>query len=85
LHDLAAPYVPFVSDKAGSGNSLGSGLNSPVVGTAPSDISPNTAHFVNGTLLGVNLAFADGHVSSHSPSQICCVYLSSGSGPYWFY
>ena len=83
LHDIAVPYVPFVSDLAGSGN--GGGLISPIVGTQVSDISPNTAHYVNGVLIGVNLAFADGHVSSHSPSQIRCVYFLSGSGPFWFY
>ena len=83
LHDIAAPYVPFVSDSAGSGNS--GGLYSPVVGTAVTNISPDTAHFVNGTLLGVNLAFADGHVASHTPDQMRCVYASGGSGPYWFY
>jgi len=83
LHDIAAPYVPFVSDTAGSGN--GGGLVSPVVGTTVTNISSNTAHFVNGTLLGVNLAFADGHVASHTPDQMRCVYASGGSGPYWFY
>ncbi len=87
LHDLAVPYVPFVSDYAGAGNDAISGLISPAIGPYLSDISPNTAHYVNGTLLGVNLGFADGHVASHSPSQMRCVYASSsvGSGPYWFY
>ncbi len=83
LHDIAATYVPFVSDTAGSGNGF-SGLISPVVGPNVTNISPNTAHFVNGKLIGVNLAFADGHVAGHSPSQMRCVYQSPGS-PYWFY
>jgi prepilin-type processing-associated H-X9-DG protein len=83
LHDLAAPYVPFVSDLAGSGN--GGGLISPIVGTTVNDISPNTAHYVNGVLLGVNLAFADGHVASHTPDQMRCVFGSGGGPPYWFY
>ncbi|HUA67350.1 MAG TPA: hypothetical protein VMA13_02275 [Candidatus Saccharimonadales bacterium] len=81
LHDIAAPYVPFVSDSAGSGK--GGGLTSPVVGPNVTYISPSTAHFVNGTLIGVNLAFADGHVESHSPSQMRAVYYDGAN--YWFY
>ena len=85
LHDIAAAHVPFVSDSAGSGSSPISGLHSPVVGWDATNISPNTAHFVNGTLIGVNLAFADGHVASHTPDQVRCVYESPSSGPFWFY
>ena len=85
LHDRAVPYVPFVSDLAASGN--GGGLQSPVggIGTTITNTSPNTAHFVNGTLIGVNLAFADGHVASHTPDQMRCVYGSNGGPPFWFY
>jgi prepilin-type processing-associated H-X9-DG protein len=85
LHDIAVPYVPFVSDTAGSGN--GAGLVRPIsgiVGPNATNISPNTAHFVNGMLIGVNLAFADGHVASHTPDQMRAVYNNSGS-VYWFY
>jgi prepilin-type processing-associated H-X9-DG protein len=82
LHDIAVPYVPFVSDAAGSG--IGGGLNSPVVGKNATNISPNTAHFVNGRLIGVNLAFADGHVAGHSPNQMSVAYATSG-GSFWFY
>ena len=78
LHDIAVPYVPFVSDTAGSG--LGGGLTP---GPTTTNISPITAHFVNGTLIGVNLAFADGHVASHTPDQMRVVY-STGT-TYWFY
>jgi prepilin-type N-terminal cleavage/methylation domain-containing protein/prepilin-type processing-associated H-X9-DG protein len=83
LHDIAVPYVPFVSDSAGSGN--GGGLVPPGagVGLSGTNISPNTAHFVNGKLIGVNLAFADGHVAGHTPNQMLCVY-STGS-TFWFY
>jgi prepilin-type N-terminal cleavage/methylation domain-containing protein/prepilin-type processing-associated H-X9-DG protein len=83
LHDIAAAHVPFVSDKAASGNSAG--LSSTVVGSNVSDIAPNAAHFVNGTLIGVNLAFVDGHVENHSPSEMWVEYVSAGSGSYWFY
>lgn len=85
LHDNAAAHVPFVSDKAGSSVN-GKGLLLPQSGKAsyhPSDCSPNTAHFVNGVLLGVNAAYADGHVESHNPSQMNCGF--DQSDPYWFY
>ncbi|HLX96432.1 MAG TPA: hypothetical protein VKU37_11875 [Verrucomicrobiae bacterium] len=82
LHDIAAPYVPLVSDSAASGQ-VG-GLNSPhPASTSVTNIAPITAHFINGTLLGVNLAFADGHVEGHSPSQMRVGYYDSAN--YWFY
>ena len=84
LEDRAAAYVPFVSDKCGSGNA--GGLAVPSSGTVSylvSDISPNTAHFTGGRLLGVNAAYVDGHVANRRPAQMRAVY-SSGSA-YWFY
>lgn len=83
LHDVAVPYVPFVSDSAGSGQ--GNGLTSPPngIGSNATNMSPNTAHFANGILLGVNLAFADGHVASHTPDQIHAAYYVGST--YWFY
>jgi prepilin-type processing-associated H-X9-DG protein len=81
LHDVAVPYVPFVSDSAGSGQ--GNGLNSTIVGPNVTNIAPSTAHFVNNTLLGVNCAYADGHVAAHNPNQIKCSYYNGFS--YWFY
>ncbi|HLX96431.1 MAG TPA: prepilin-type N-terminal cleavage/methylation domain-containing protein [Verrucomicrobiae bacterium] len=84
LHDIAASQVPFVSDSAGSAQF--GGLNSPYPASSyVTNIAPNTAHFVNGTLIGVNLAFADGHVEGHDPSQMRAVYASSLTGPFWFY
>ncbi len=82
LHDVAVPYVPFVSDLAASGQ--GNGFISPLpASTNVTNLSPNTAHFVNGTLIGVNLAFADGHVISHTPGQMRAVYKDAAN--YWFY
>jgi prepilin-type processing-associated H-X9-DG protein len=86
LHDVAAAHVPFISDKCGSGN--GNGFLPSASGNVsfqPDDISPNTAHFVNGELIGVNAAFADGRVESHSKAQIRAVYASPGGNTYWFY
>jgi prepilin-type processing-associated H-X9-DG protein len=83
LHDAAVPHVPIVSDLAASG--IGGGLNSTVFGSTVDCISPNTAHFVDGTLIGVNLAFADGHVASHTPDQMRCVYQGLAGTTYWFY
>jgi prepilin-type N-terminal cleavage/methylation domain-containing protein/prepilin-type processing-associated H-X9-DG protein len=81
--DRCVSLVPFISDKCGSGN-VG-GLNSPIPGTsAVGNIAPNTAHFYAGKLAGVNCAYADGHVDSHNPNQIKCVYSPDGA-TYWFY
>jgi prepilin-type processing-associated H-X9-DG protein len=82
IHDIAVPYVPFVSDSAGSGQ--GGGLNSPnPASTNVFNIAPTTAHFLNGTLIGVNLAFADGHVITHTPDQMRAAYYNGAN--YWFY
>ncbi|MGD0251520.1 MAG: type II secretion system protein [Verrucomicrobiota bacterium] len=85
LHDNAAAHVPFISDLAGSSVN-GSGFSKPPTGKAssnPADCSPNTAHFVNGVLLGVNAAYADGHVEAHNQNQMNCGY--NQGDPYWFY
>jgi len=82
LHDIAVSHVPFVSDLAGSGQD--NGLHSPYPGSpSVTNISPNTAHFINGTLIGVDATFADGHVASHAPDQMRCGYKSTTD--YWFY
>jgi prepilin-type processing-associated H-X9-DG protein len=82
LHDNAVAHVPFVSDKCASGQ--GGGLNSPLpLSTNLDNISPNTAHFVNGILIGVNAAYADGHVEYHNKAKIVPAYLNANA--YWFY
>jgi prepilin-type processing-associated H-X9-DG protein len=101
LHSNAAAHVPFISDKACSSVSTGSGSGAgyllefivlPASGKAsanPADTCPNTAHFVNGVLLGVNAAYADGHVEMHSQATMLCGYVTGGNpatgDPYWFY
>jgi prepilin-type N-terminal cleavage/methylation domain-containing protein/prepilin-type processing-associated H-X9-DG protein len=85
VHDNAAAHVPFISDLAASSVN-GSGFSKPQSGKAstnPNDCSPNMAHFVNGVLLGVNAAYADGHVEAHNKQQMNCGY--SQGDPYWFY
>lgn len=77
--------VPFISCKAGS-STAGQGFSMPASGHAtsnPSDCSPNTAHFFNGTLMGVNAAYADGHVETHNKNQMKCGY--DNGGIYWYY
>ena len=80
--------VPFISCEAASGNA--NGLNAPPSGNPSAnfkDISPNTAHFFNGVLRGMNDAYADGHVETHLPPDINCGYVQGavGTGPFWFY
>ncbi len=79
----AVPNVPFISCTCGSG--VGNGLDSRVAGSATADIAPNTGHFYNGKLTGINCAFADGHVSEHNLKQITCVYQVPGGPVYFFY
>jgi len=77
--------VPFISCKAGSSMN-GKGFTKPTTdkaSTSPNDCSPNTAHFYNGALKGVNAAYADGHVESHTKIQMTCGY--NQSDPYWYY
>ena len=97
LHSVAAARVPFITDKACSSLDTTSGdwpdhlllhIVPPASGIAssnPTNTCPNTAHFVNGVLLGVNAAYADGHVETHNQAQMLCGYASAGSSPYWFY
>jgi prepilin-type N-terminal cleavage/methylation domain-containing protein/prepilin-type processing-associated H-X9-DG protein len=81
----ACANVPFMSCTCGSGQ--GNGLMSATVSSTVSSasISPNTGHFWNGKLTGINLAFADGHVGEHNIHQICCVYQVTGAPFYFFY
>ncbi len=87
LHDNAAAHLPFVSCLSASAlGQAGNGLADSVTGKAssnPADQCANVAHFDNGVFLGVNAAYADGHVESHNPSQMNCGYLQGGI--FWFY
>ena len=89
--------TPFISCKACSsinttaGSAAHGGLGTiipPASGVAssnPKDICPNTAHFYNGVIRGVNSAYADGHVEMHIPPDMLCGYAVGGGDPYWFY
>jgi prepilin-type processing-associated H-X9-DG protein len=98
LHSNAATHVPFISCKACSSieTTAGSGAGgllanivppaSGIASSNPTNTCPNTAHFVNGVLQGVNAAYADGHVESHTQATMLCGYATGGGGdPYWFY
>jgi prepilin-type processing-associated H-X9-DG protein len=89
--------MPFLSCKACSStntkaNSEVDGLLGTIVAPASGqqssnskDICPNTAHFYKGALVGVNAAYADGHVESHNKTTMLCGYQTGSTGPYWFY
>jgi prepilin-type processing-associated H-X9-DG protein len=84
----AYALVPFVSCKAASCATSGNGLDACRSGTRltvadDGSICPNTAHFFNGNLKGVNAAYADGHVESHNKRKMQCGYDSGTI--YWFY
>jgi len=84
IHDVAVPYVPFMSDTCGSGS--GTGLATPPggVGTDPTkNLSPNLGHFQNNKFYPINLGFADGHVAGHNLGQIQVCYSQGGN--FWFY
>ncbi len=74
--DKSVSIVPFVSDLLYS--------NTVEVPPIASILNTNASmgHYFNGTLSGVNLAFADGHVATHSPQQIKSQYLADY---YWDY
>jgi len=89
--------VPFISCKACSSTDTTAGSSahgnlgsivppaSGVASSSPKDICPNTAHFFNGNLNGVNAAYADGHVEMHTPPDMLCGYQTGGTMPFWFY
>ena len=79
----AASLVPFVSDKCYSGTGTGLDPNSGPMSPDPNTISSKSAHFSGGALSGVNAAYADGHVESHSKSKIVPAYANGDA--YWFY
>jgi prepilin-type N-terminal cleavage/methylation domain-containing protein/prepilin-type processing-associated H-X9-DG protein len=92
--------VPFISCKACSRVNTAAGsqahgqgtITLPASGNAsadPKDCCPNTAHFFNGVLRGVNASYADGHVEMHIQPDMLCGYVVPGNAatgdPYWFY
>jgi prepilin-type N-terminal cleavage/methylation domain-containing protein/prepilin-type processing-associated H-X9-DG protein len=88
--------VPFITCKALSSTDTTAGTGAhgqgaiipPASGVAssdPKDICPNTAHFFNGNLNGINAAYADGHVEVHTRADIKCGWTSTGGSPFWFY
>ena len=80
--------VPFISCKAGSAIKVNPpvGFETPLSGKAsqdPNDCSPNTAHYYNKGLKGVNAAYADGHIEMHTKRQMVCGYVNGTT--WWFY
>jgi prepilin-type N-terminal cleavage/methylation domain-containing protein/prepilin-type processing-associated H-X9-DG protein len=82
--DHAVGTVPFISDTCASGNTGGLKAGPGGVGFDPmKNLSLNTGHFQNNDYHPINLGFADGHVASHSQSQLQVAYSQGGN--YWFY
>jgi prepilin-type N-terminal cleavage/methylation domain-containing protein len=89
--------VPFLTCKAisstdtsagsGAGGLLGTIVKpaSGVASTNPKDVCPNTAHFYKGSLVGIDAAYADGHVETHNKATMRCGYIGGNNGQYWFY
>jgi prepilin-type N-terminal cleavage/methylation domain-containing protein/prepilin-type processing-associated H-X9-DG protein len=89
--------VPFLTCKAcsatdttagsGAGGLLGTIVapRSGVQDSNPANTCPNTAHFYKGNLIGMNAAYADGHVQGHNKNTMLCGYMSGTTGPFWFY
>jgi prepilin-type N-terminal cleavage/methylation domain-containing protein/prepilin-type processing-associated H-X9-DG protein len=73
--DLCISRVPFISDLLYSTVELPP--VTPILGATVS-----MGHYFNGTLSGINLSFADGHVSAQPPLAIRSQYYA---GNYWDY
>lgn len=73
--DTCIARVPFISDL------LYSSVELPPV-TPILNVTVSMGHYFNGTLSGVNLSFADGHVSIQPPLAIRTQYYA---GNYWDY
>lgn len=93
--DRASAHVPFLSDACFSGyatgNSGGANVNNINVTGANNASSLVAAKKTSGhaygksaSSIGVNLVFADGHVSSHNKKALQGVYIGDGNSG-WFY
>jgi prepilin-type N-terminal cleavage/methylation domain-containing protein/prepilin-type processing-associated H-X9-DG protein len=84
LEDRGAAHVPFISDLSCSGNAVGLPATPATANVA--DVNPKSSHWFAGQLIGVNAAYADGHVESRHPSQMRAVYSPKNQGNnFWFY
>jgi prepilin-type N-terminal cleavage/methylation domain-containing protein/prepilin-type processing-associated H-X9-DG protein len=84
VSDKAAAIVPFMSDKSVSGVAQGLGDTEPKPDVEY--VNLRSSHVFSGKLVGVNCAFADGHVESHTKAQMKAVYSPKNQGNnFWFY
>ena len=86
--DMGSKFVPFISDAcfSGYGTSGDTSVNNINIDAA-SNFKPAkkySGHVYAGQLQSVNMAFADGHVSTHTKALIRGSYLVSGAAG-WFY
>jgi prepilin-type N-terminal cleavage/methylation domain-containing protein len=67
--DTSIALQPIISDLAEAN----------VSSTDPNDIPKNEAHFYNGSLVSINVGFADNHVETHNRLSISWQYSSQSS------
>jgi prepilin-type processing-associated H-X9-DG protein len=86
--DMGSKYVPFISDTCFSGYGTSPTINVNDINIdAANNFRPAkkySGHVYAGQLQSVNMAFADGHVSTHTKALIRGSYLVSGAAG-WFY
>jgi prepilin-type N-terminal cleavage/methylation domain-containing protein/prepilin-type processing-associated H-X9-DG protein len=87
--DMASKYVPFISDSCLSGygttaDAKVGDINITTMNNFPTAWK-SSGHVFGSQLNSVNVAFVDGHVATHTKTQIQCVYLNLGGPAGWFY
>jgi prepilin-type N-terminal cleavage/methylation domain-containing protein/prepilin-type processing-associated H-X9-DG protein len=80
-----ANQVPFISDNAYSGSYDANEKFATPVSTKIENVRQDTAHWYNGSLHSVNLAFGDGHVELNPARTMKARNPSNGGGSIWFY
>jgi prepilin-type N-terminal cleavage/methylation domain-containing protein/prepilin-type processing-associated H-X9-DG protein len=92
--DKSCAFVPFISDACFSGYGTPGDLNVDHINVSFANNSANiinakksSGHVFGGVVssVSVNVAFADGHVTTHNKPLIRGVYLNSGQPAGWFY
>ncbi len=83
--DKVCVQVPFISDECYAGPGFKPTPYDTANSTSTDNIRKDTSHFLNGALKGLNLGFADGHVSSTTKANIHARQANTGKTDTWFY